>query len=413
MKTNHLSSFFTFLVLFFSCFLSGQNNSCNCLIDLVDLDKRIRKVPAYKINKNEYDKAFILASEAAKVVNTDYDCFVLLNRLTLALNDNHTKVYGLNEGASKEDTVSDDAIVRFKMSEQGKAYPIVSMNLDSLTKILKLKSMKEVEGIYYRKGFMTLAVYKDNLNENFKAVILDTELPLYSKGELMYTFIPYGTNLLLGVGSSFYSKRFISYTERIVDGYFLTMRFQKNPELPNYSVAPLPDSMYIRKELSPSISYLKVGSFSSWYPALGVAEKFYKKLDGSLSKQNIIIDLRDNGGGGDRNSDILLKIFKNMPKSTKFYVIINNRTASNAEQFALKLKNNFGATIAGNASNGTAAYEIKNSTYNLSCDKFVAVLTSKVHKEYLPLESKGLTPDFPLAIDQDWIEQVLAIIERD
>ncbi len=92
--------------------------------------------------------------------------------------------------------------------------------------------------------------------------------------------------------------------------------------------------------------------------------------------------------------------------------MVNHRTASNAEQFVYKL-NDFGnCTIFGNRTSGTATYEKVNSNYNLPCENYIVVLTSKKHIKYLKLESMGLEPDIKLAVENDWMIQVQNCIER-
>lgn len=204
----------------------------------------------------------------------------------------------------------------------------------------------------------------------------------------------------------------ISYGERIENGVFLTMQFQKNSSIANYSVSTYPESTYLRKEISSETTYLKVGSFNSWNPTLSEADKFHKSLEGTLTTKNLILDLRDNGGGGDRNSKGLYRILKKYIKRNNVYVLVNHRTASNAEQFAYKLSDFKNCTVLGNRTSGTAAYEMVNSNYNLPCKNYVVVLTSKKHTEYIKLESTGIEPDIKLDIEKDWMIQVQNYIQR-
>lgn len=131
-----------------------------------------------------------------------------------------------------------------------------------------------------------------------------------------------------------------------------------------------------------------------------------------MTKPNLIVDLRNNGGGGDRNSDIVYKLLKDYSKKNKIHVLINHRTGSNAEQFAYKLSEMKNCKIYGQYTNGVLAYEIKNGFYDLPSGHFIAVLTSKTHSKYLELESKGVQPDIKLSLESDWIKQTIKIIEE-
>ncbi|MFK8103974.1 MAG: hypothetical protein AB8G15_15685, partial [Saprospiraceae bacterium] len=146
---------------------------------------------------------------------------------------------------------------------------------------------------------------------------------------------------------------------------------------------------------------------------LAEAEAFYKSLENSLTKKHLILDLRDNPGGGKRNSDILLKILKKYLKKNSVYVLTNHNMASNGEHFTMKItKLSDRCVTFGDRTNGTAAYEVKNSIFTLPCKKYVAVLTSKKHKKYLPIESQGITPLVYLDYERSWIEQVQEYIAK-
>ena len=403
----------TFLFLIFSiALLQAQNNDCSCKKELESLNKQVKKIPSYKLNKTAYNAHLLKTEEEIKNLNSGYECFVQLNKLMLSLTDNHSRIYGLNEGASKE--IKDDSIKfeKFKNSKLFNIYPRPAINLDSLIIALKKQPLESIEGIYSIDDYMKLGVYKVPNDNTYMAIILESENKLWERGEVLHTLIPYGNNYLLAVGGSFGSKRMIAHTERIENGVFLTTRFQKDPLQPNFSLSLYPESNYLRKEISEEITYIKIGTFSSWYPKLSEAEEFYKSLEGTLVKKNLIVDLRDNGGGGNRNSDILLNILKDYLKNNNVYLLINNRSVSNAEQFAYKLSAIDNCKTFGNRTNGTAAYEIVNDSYNLPCREFMVVLTSKKHSKFLKLESVGLEPDVKFKLETDWVLQLQNYIEK-
>jgi hypothetical protein len=59
------------------------------------------------------------------------------------------------------------------------------------------------------------------------------------------------------------------------------------------------------------------------------------------------------------------------------------------------------------------AYEIKNSTYTLPSSGFTVILTSKLHRKFLPYELIGVTPDHYLNYNQGWIKQVQDFISTE
>jgi hypothetical protein len=390
----------------------AQNEECNCKSDLTFLDSKIRKMPAYKINKKAYNAAYSKFLIEVVSINSIFECHSLLNELLISLNDNHCKVYSNDLGATEDVKANSERFNEFKKSELFNTYPKPNINLDSLRTVLNAKTLPDIEGVYKRENYITIGLYRDEAKNNYKAIILDSESDVWQVGEIIYTLIPFGNNYLLNIGGSINSKRLMAYTERIENGFFFYMGFQKDVTQTDYSSIMPSESTYYREELSDEVTYLKIGSFSSWNPTLSDAVKFYKTLEGNLNKSNLIIDLRNNGGGGNRNSDILFKQLINYAKKNKIYVLINHRTASNAEQFAQKLSTLENCQIFGSRTYGSLAYEIKNSNYTLPCGNFIAVLTSKKHTDFIEYESQGITPDVIFDIDTDWIVQLNNYISK-
>ena len=403
-----------FLLVLCSLTLSlySQTEGCNCSDNVVFLDQKVRKTPAYKLHKKAYQQTYDEISEQAKSVENLYDCHVLLNSLLLPINDNHSRVYSTDVGLTKDIKNDPEKFADFKNSKLYTSYRQPKMDLDSLTKVLQSSPKEAITGLYSIKEYLTIGVYKHLDENNYKAIVLESEVEHWERGELLSTLIPLRKNTFLSIGGSLSSKRLIAYTEKIEAGFFHYVGFKKDVEQQLFALETLSDKTYDRLELSDDITYLKIGSFSSWYPALGEAEDFYKTLEGTLSKPNLIIDLRNNGGGGERNSDLLLKQIKRYAKSNKIYVIINHRTLSNAERFALQLGRLDNTLLFGSSTNGTLAYEIKDSTYNLTCGDFVAVLTSKKDSKYLDYESLGVEPDQELSMQSDWVEQIQEYISK-
>ncbi len=406
--------FLLFVSLFFCTQTSfaQKNPPCDCSTDVAFLHKKFKKTPAYKRNATLYKAMYPKIVEKAKNVTTNFDCLVLVNKLSLTLNDNHIKIYGSESEIVYKELKDPVVLEKVKKSATFLAYPKPKMDLDSLENSLSKKSFNAIEGIYYRKNYVTLGCFFEKKENLYHCVILSSELPLWERGEIMYTMMPYGTNFLRVVGGNLLDKRIISYTERIHKGTFLTMRFQKDESKQNHSFALHPKETYKREELNDETTYLKIGSFNSFYPTLRDAEKFYKTLENSLSKKYLIIDLRDNTGGGDRNSDIFFKIVKKYIKKHKVYVLVNHRTGSNAEQFTYKLSEYENCIILGDQTQGTASYEIKNSSYTTPANNYSATLTSKKHLQFISIESKGIKPEKMLSYDTAWIAQTINFIKN-
>jgi len=402
--------------LFFFFSLSGniaQDVDCSCFSQLSFLAKKAAKTPAYqdqvKATKGAIKEHFSSFLTQSKNIKSDFDCFVLSNQLLITLNDNHSKTLGSQDAIDPKSAKDSIALAAFKGSMGFTTTKRLKIDLDSLEQVLSRKSLEETEGVYDRLPYAKIGVFYQPKSKRYQAVILSTTLPLWEPGELLYTLIPFGNNYFKMIGGSLSTKRLIALNERIQNGYFLSAEFQKDSSMANFSVSPFPLEKFLRKELGPELSYIKIGSFSSFYPTLSDAETFYASLENNLKKKHLIVDLRDNSGGGPRNSDILFEILQSYEGN--IHVLINHRTVSNAEQFAHRIRQIGQVRIYGDRSNGTLAYEIKKGAFPLNCGNFIAILTSKRHKEYLPFESQGIEPDVFLDYSKSWIAQVKGLLE--
>lgn len=371
----------------------AQQMTCDCKSDIQYLNERIEKTPAYKAHKKAYAEAYKTALQISAQDDISYnECFEILNRLLIPLQDWHMGIY---EKAADSLTIS------------SVTYPKVNYDLDSLKLVLHAKPFESIEGVYYGKEDLTIGVVKDGASDAYRAVILHTHSDIWEKGTILYQYISLPNNFLKTMGAQYPNKRLISYYERNHDGMMLRSGLKKDTTSTTFERTPYPESTYLIKEVSPTIDYLKIGSFSSRYPLLREAENFYASLEGQLKKEHLIVDLRDNGGGGNRNSNILLKQLKKYLKTNKVYIITNATTASNAEQFAIKLKSTKKAMLFGDKTSGTLSYEIKPDDYHyLPSSDFLVVLTSKAHKQFRDYETKGIDPDVLLDYDKSWIAQV-------
>lgn len=205
----------------------SQSDKCDCKSDLVFLDAKIKKTPAYKNNKESYNAELSRLSNNAEKITTIYDCYVLLNTLMLSLNDNHSRIYGIDNGAIKEVRSNSLKYSKFKNSDIYKAYPILNLNLDSLNTILSSKEIADIEGVYSIKDFLTIGFYKDKTQNQFKSIVLNSETDVWRKGELLYTSIPFGINYYLNIGGGLSTKQLVAYTERIDNGIFHYLGFTK------------------------------------------------------------------------------------------------------------------------------------------------------------------------------------------
>lgn len=387
-----------FLSFMFS-FVAGyaQEDLCNCQADLLFLNQKVEKLPSYKKHKASYESSYESILPQALEQMPTYDCFILMNLLLSSLNDWHIGVYG---------PMPDSANISNRL------FPKYEGNPDTLKSRLQEKPQKDLEGIYHYGPYFSFALVPAERG-HFKAIVLHSKFEPWETGDIIYQIAPLHDRFYKIMGAQFPSQRLVSYHERIENGVFYRTGFKKDTVSNYYFKNPYPDSFYLFKALSSEVDYIKVGSFSSNYPRLGEAEDFYASLQGQLSKPHLILDLRDNGGGGDRNSDILWKLLKRYAKKNHIYVITNASTGSNAEQFVLKLKRLKNVISFGDRTRGALAYEVKpNDYHSLPSSGLTVVLPSKLNQKYYEYETQGVIPDHILDDHQGWIASILAFIDK-
>lgn len=153
-------------------------------------------------------------------------------------------------------------------------------------------------------------------------------------------------------------------------------------------------------------AYLRLGSFSASKRGITKSKTFYKSIK---EKVNLIVDLRNNPGGGDKSSKKFLKLIKRFNGSV--YVLVNFKTMSNAEQFVVKLRSSRKITVLGDDSNGKIAYGRNYpTTFETPSGRFRTHFSDIDTSEYLEYENKGIKPDKYLNVSEDWIVQTLEII---
>ena len=92
--------------------------------------------------------------------------------------------------------------------------------------------------------------------------------------------------------------------------------------------------------------------------------------------------------------------------------MFNQNTASNAEQFVLKMRALDNVMVLGDYSKGILTYELEGKSHKLPSGYFKLSLSAKAHKKYLPYEGIGVTPDVLLEYSADWIEQTRGYIKK-
>jgi C-terminal processing protease CtpA/Prc len=204
----------------------------------------------------------------------------------------------------------------------------------------------------------------------------------------------------------------------------------------NYSTGKSRTNNYGFREssvLEDNVGYLKIDAIDISHESLPALQAAMHRVEDTKA---LIIDLRDNGGGGSEIGSVLesyflpagmpLLEFRNSDGSLRtdstvswlnekrydkpVYIIVNKNTASAAEAFAFVLQQNKRATIVGDRSAG-AAY--MNEFFVVNDNNFVSVSTAapSLPNKKISWEQKGVRPDIRIK-NGDPVEQVLNKINK-
>ena len=403
-----MRTLFTFLTILISSLSFGQNSKTDFLRDLDFVYENLKNTTSYKTQKNKQKNVTSKYNELKKQTSnlSVIESYLKLYELVDEITDYHNDIYGNSETFSYNDLKDDAFLNKIKTSSDYNFYPKSKMNLDSLETELSKRKSSDYEGIYYHQNYFKIAIVKrpDNLLEG---IILETKIPSWERGETMLYFLPKQDNRFRIFGGKFIDKNLFSSIDCFVNGEFKTSKWHKKiPEI-NYYNASFPDQKFVFKNLNDSFIYVKVGSFDSSNEGIKDATNFYNEISEKLTTKNLIVDLRNNNGGGDKSSTQFYKLFKKF--NGKIYVLVNFYTVSNAEQFAVKMKKHKNVVISGDNTRGMITYG-----RNYNEDKETPSQNFRIYfsdlkdnwKQYLKYEETGLKPEIYLTSDKDWIEQI-------
>lgn len=351
-----------------------------------DLDFRallaaVKKLPSYKdqvgyntkLNFKEEDFSF---SEK----DTDYDVFLKLYQLISPIRDNHLVLQSNRELPLEKPSILE----------------IPKATIDSAIKLANPND--SVAGTYYA-GKYQLELVKIN-NEYIGAIENDGR---YYTQFILREVTP---NHFDRIWFADQGKSYFVYRNTVFVNQRLSGTAWKKYKESDFVSLPNGSPRYDFKMLGNDIAYLRLGGFGTSSESIAESIKFYNQLP-IISAKTLIVDLRDNGGGGFKNSQKFLDLIRRFKGS--IHVIINNNTVSNAEQILIDLQKNPNVITYGESTRGTISYGNNvDTTIDLPSKRFSFYITDmKARKQDIPFESYGIQPKIKLdPFKKDWIQQV-------
>lgn len=310
-----------FLVTLITVFSYGilQAQSSDCLKDFDYLVKKIQAdYPGYKDKVTNTNRSQLEALEKnirQKVANYPDSCGYYLNEYTGFFKDHHLRVRRIRNQSNNNNQQPDIMDV----STYGKN---IAVNVDSLQQATA--NSRGIDGIW--EGFrQKFAIVKDG--EKYVGVVLNRER--WETGQVMYEFQSVNDSVFKVINYSLIKDRETFTTEaslhlngKIIEIHDDTRFVRKsNSEILDkttlYSyVAVYPNGRNtypVAMFLSDSTFYLRIPDF---YSSTGneFVEKYWNEI---ISRPNLIIDIRNNGGGQDEYYQSIAQLIYTKPYESK------------------------------------------------------------------------------------------------
>jgi len=395
----------------------SQEFKCDCYEDLVFLYTEIKSTPSYKTldkeDKLSFKKSFdnVLNGVDSNQVST-YECFYFMNKVLEPLNDNHSEIYGNTISFDKKRIKEPFYLDSISSLKEFNIFPKKSIDLDSLQEKLKLQPKENVEGKYSIKDVIEIIIYKDDLENDYKGVVTKSKIPLWKKGEQILKLVEKDGYFQILTGG-FNDKKLLFYRDKINNGRFLFTKWSKIKNYDNHYDIKKSSQKYEFFDLNSETQYLRLSSFSCSNNILTNSFDFSYSIKNKVNKDYLIVDLRNNSGGCEKNSKKYLKLLKRYSKNHKgkIFVLVNFLTRSNSEQFLLKLKKTNEVVVLGDDTNGSLSFGWNTSNSKTSPSKrFNIHLTDMDFSQYLEYQNVGIKPEHYLNVNSDWIKQTMSII---
>ena len=383
-----IRTYLTLLLLLGVNLIFGQEKNCNCIDELDNISQLIENAKSYKtqIAKKGKEADFKeWKKEIKREITNDslsmFFCTGYLQKYISFINDRHNEIY----------------LVPDKISSNVPSYP---KTIDTI-----LKSPDKISGIYYA-GTDKILVQKENENVWY-GITLESNSEEWTKGKIRlrinktgngnFEIFEYHLNGLL-----LYQKDI-----EILEGRIHSTFWNKENK---YFFNKNHNDNFTYKSISPSFDYISIKTLSRTNKLIEEANNFYGQNLDKLIKENLIIDLRNNGGGSLNQAKPLVKALKRNKEIQRIYVLINFRTTSSAELTALTLKEDKRTILVGENSGGMLEYGYGNKAFSTKtdCSEFKVVLSTEHNNSANgKYEYVGIEPEIKLNNETDWVDQIL------
>jgi hypothetical protein len=411
------------LLLLYILPLQAQN--ARYITDLAALNTLLQKTASYKAQIKghrlaEYMGLYHRLAADTLGSSTTYTDFYKLAQLFFPIKDNHLGFYQIADYSHFKSKATIEQFVKTKAFAD---YPKLSVNTDSLQAVLASKPDSSIDGIYHYDKFYKVGLFKSGAKE-YTGVVVASDINLWTVGQIAMLLFEYEPNSYKAIYSHPLTKSFSLITNEkyrnlsLVNSYFYNSYTQnlysKRPQAVDHVDLARNASKFELQQIDPATQYLRIRTFQVNQATAARSSQFYDSIKNAITSANLILDLRNNEGGAKKATKNYYKLIKKYSKKGHVYVLINNGTLSQAEIFTLRLKKLKNVTTIGQTTKGMLAYGSNfGRREKLPSGLFEMYPTDmKGNAKLLRFENAGIEPDTYLNNDTDWIEQVVAIIEK-
>ena len=392
----------TFSLLFLLFFSVGFAQDCNCAGELDYVAEQAKAAPSFKSQWKSpmADRVLIagLKDMIAKDENIELNCLYYLQTYLDVVKDNHIYIVDRNEDR-----------------DYTSLSPFYEGSPEALTSNAVTTTDDPITGIYDLAGVYRVAVVKiDDATFDYGGYILESQHEDWPAGTLKFALRKTG-DYYSGV---FYNRKHQPQRNEVnlVNGRLYPERWVREESAADWASNNyyLEGDTFQYEDYGNGVHYVRLGDFGGDNETYKQAMALLKVLKEKLTSGKVILDLRNNGGGGPRTSDPFLKLFKKRKKNLEFHLIQNIYVGSNAEHFLLKAKKQLKLTTYGENTRGALAYGFGNyskPSLITPCFGYSLGLTTSKYEKYLEYEEIGIAPDHYLDSKTYWIDQILSKIE--
>ena len=398
----------------------GADPAPACRADLEDVVGFLRRTPSFKDQiRGEARRSFAQYVERTRRAIDDdplieLHCRVHLQRVVRQVRDRHLGVVLAARGPDPEDTQSVERVVDSGVIDRA---PRLSDDVEAWTK-RAAASDDPAAGVYLSRSGKRFAFgpAPRTSSSTWVGVVLEDDLPLWRRGDIR-TRVSTDAD---GVEGTVYAwNRQARSTWAVDTAQLLESWGWRRPGAPRPAHRGLRHETDHRFEMIEDVAYLYLGTFRGSSENIRAIETVYDQAFPELRAADTwLLDVRDNGGGGERTFIGLLEFLDDLPAQPELHLLMNRNTASAAEHFVLELIER-GATTYGESTRGAINYRYRNRAGGkpriTSSRRYRFVGTVARNKEYFDLrrETRGISPSIALVADRDWREQLLERLHAD